>query len=59
MTAEDDWDELPAGDAALVAVWPLVRGDRVMLHEEACGLFEGNEDCDCEAIRVDGPSVLA
>lgn len=59
MNAEDDWEELPPSALALASVWPLVRGDRVNVHEDSCAVFEGGECCDCKVIRLDGPTGLA
>ena len=56
---DEDWAEMTPSEAALASVWPLVDGEVVPLHEDACALFVGQEACDCERIMLRGPTGFA
>lgn len=59
MTAEDDWDEMPPSSIALASVWPILAGERVTLHDDACSLYQGADECTCRPLRLNGPTGLA
>lgn len=60
MTVDDDYHDVPPSWVALAAVWPVLAGERVTLHDDdPCALYEGEARCTCSPLRFDGPTELA
>lgn len=59
MTAEDDWDEMPPADIALALAWPLGKDDQHTMHKNECAIFAEEGGCNCNAVKVFGPTAFA